>query len=107
MRSNGYLVAMMLAICLAACAASVAQAKDYDSRFLKNFPPGYNGMWYYGDRFVFHDNRDDPTQEKYRWDRFMSRSVNIEYPFYPIPYDWEYGAGRTFNLPDYNTNDWP
>ena len=107
MRSNGYLVAVMLALCLAVAAISAVQAKDYESRFIRNYPPGYNGIWYYADRFVFHDNRQDPAQEKYRWDRFMSRATNIEFPFYPIPYNWEYGTGRTFNLPDYNTNDWP
>ena len=68
--------------------------------------PRYYGMWYKADRFV-----NDPTTQKemgeyYRWDRFMSDVTGVTYPFDPTPFDWEYGAGRKFNLPDYNNNDW-
>jgi len=31
----------------------------------------------------------------------------VHYPFFPVPFTWDYGTGRRFNLPDYNTNDWP
>jgi hypothetical protein len=63
-------------------------------------------MWYYADRFA-DKVPEKKTLENYRWDRFMSREMNISYPFFPIPYEWDYGTGRTFNLPDYNANNWP
>ena len=82
-------------------------AQDYQERFVHNYPPGYYGMWYKADRFT-----DDPLtakppgQEPYRWDRYMSSVTGVIYPFNPAPFDWEYGAGRKFNLPDYSANDW-
>jgi hypothetical protein len=86
---------------------SSAPAKDYEARFMKNFPPGYHGMWYYAERFSHNDNRADKLQEKYRWDRYMSRATNLTYPFLPVPFAWDYGTTEKFNLPDYSTNDWP
>jgi len=81
-------------------------AADYNSRFVRNYPPGYNNMWYKAQRFFENTDPEVPRQERYRWDRFMSRITEVKFPFYPIPYDWEYGTGRTFNLPNSNTNDW-
>lgn len=83
---------------------SIASATDYNSRFVRNYPPGYNGMWYYAERFF--DKPPAPRSEEYRWDKFTSRLMNINYPFLPIPYPWDYGNDRTFNLPDYSVNNW-
>jgi hypothetical protein len=96
-----FLVALTFAV-----NAAETSAQDYEERFVRNYPPGYYGMWYKSERFV-----DDPTSEKvlgeyYRWDTFMSALTGVVYPFNPAPFDWEYGAGRKFNLPDYNSNDW-
>ncbi len=79
---------------------------DYNDRFVKNFPPGFHGMWYKAERFYKRLDPEAIFNERYRWDRFMSRNMNTFFPYYPIPYDWEYGSTRNFNLPDYNTNDW-
>jgi hypothetical protein len=81
-------------------------AEDYQDRFVKNYPPGFYGMWYKAERFYRKLDPDAPTMEKYRWDRYMSRITNVHFPFLPVPYDWEYGNERTFNLPDYGSNDW-
>jgi hypothetical protein len=80
--------------------------EDYNDRFVKNYPPGFHSMWYKAERFYKNMDPDRKGNEKYRWDRFMSRVTGVTFPFYPIPYDWEYGSERTFNLPDYNSNDW-
>lgn len=85
----------------------IVQAADYEPRFMKNYPPGYYGMWYYADRFYSKSGVDSPQGPGYRWDKFMSGITNLSFPYYPIPYDWDYGTGRTFNLPDYNANNWP
>lgn len=98
-----------------ACAALIvlisvsgAMAKDYDSRFIRNYPPGYYGMYYNAERFFDLELAEgQKAQETYRWDKFMSRTTDVYFPFLPIPYDWEYGHGRTFGLPNYNNNDWP
>jgi hypothetical protein len=82
-------------------------AGDYNQRFRSNYPPGYYGMWYYANRF--HDRKLDNADnqyENYRWDRYMSKIIGLEFPWYPIPFDWEYGSKTNFNLPDYNSNDW-
>lgn len=82
-------------------------SKDYNSRFVRNYPPGYYGMWYNADRF--HDRKTNESGvpvERYRWDSYMTRIVELDFPWRPIPFDWEYGSNRDFNLPNYNTNDW-
>ncbi|MBI5251216.1 MAG: hypothetical protein HY912_17135 [Desulfomonile tiedjei] len=84
--------------------SSIAFGADYNSRFVKNYPPGFNGMYYYAERFF--DKTPAPRSEEYRWDKFTSRLNNISYPFLPQPYPWDYGNGRTFSLPDYNANNW-
>jgi hypothetical protein len=81
------------------------RAKDYNDRFIKNYPPGYFGMYYQAQRFI--EPQGDEPEELYRWDRYMSQTIGVTYPYMPIPYPWDYGTGRTFNLPDYNSNDWP
>ena len=107
MRLNRYVFLLIVAGFLMVAWFSCATAAEYESRFIRNFPPGYNGMWYYADKFVHADDRENKTQEKYRWDRFMSRVTGVTYPFYPVPFAWSYGTTEKFNLPDYNTNDWP
>jgi hypothetical protein len=113
MRAIFYIAMIVL---VAGCAlydsSSAWAAPDYNSRFVRNYPPGYNGMWYKAQRFYENTDPDVKRQETYRWDRFMSRITEVTFPFYPIPYDWEYGTdpvyrtGRRFNLPEYNRNDW-
>jgi hypothetical protein len=107
MLSTRFIPVFILAVIFALAGFSVCWSADYNHRFVRNYPPGFNGMWYYADRFVDKVEPGRKNPEHYRWDRFMSRTMNIRYPFYPIPYEWEYGTGRTFNLPDYNANDWP
>ncbi|MGO9122310.1 MAG: hypothetical protein ACLQPD_32450 [Desulfomonilaceae bacterium] len=95
---------------------SLSIAGDYNPRFVHNYPPGYYGMWYYAQRFQETDKPRDPLAiERYRWDRYMGRITELSFPYYPIPYEWDYGTDpnrslihtyRSFNLPDYNTNDW-
>lgn len=82
-------------------------AGDYESRFVRNYPPGYYGMYYFAQRFFEKPAPPGEKLQSYRYDKEMSKNMEIEYPFYPIPYPWDYGTGRTFNLPDYNSNDWP
>jgi hypothetical protein len=106
MRSKILALCMMMAGLLALFALPAVQAKDYESRFVRAFPPGYYGMWYFAERFTYHDNTTDKLQEKYRWDRFMSRTTGMKYPFFPAPHAWDYGTSEKFNLPDYNSNDW-
>jgi hypothetical protein len=86
---------------------SYSYARDYDSRFVRNYPPGYYGMYYFAQRFFEKPKAAGQKVDGYKWDRAMSQNMEIEFPFYPIPYPWDYGTGRTFNLPDYNSNDWP
>jgi len=95
---------------------SLSMAGDYNPKFVRNYPPGYNGMWYYAQRFQETDKTTDRTAtEKYRWDRYMSRTTELAFPYFPIPYEWDYGTDRSgpltrtyrsFNLPDYGRNDW-
>jgi len=107
MRAFFFITALVAVACFALYDSSSAwAAADYNSRFVRNYPPGYNGMWYKAQRFYENTDPEVPRQETYRWDRFMSRITEVTFPFYPIPYDWEYGTGRRFNLPHYNTNDW-
>ncbi|HMK34115.1 MAG TPA: hypothetical protein VK463_03535 [Desulfomonilaceae bacterium] len=101
MRSILLICVVMLAILV----SSSCWAADYESRFVRNYPPGFYGMWYDAQRF-FTELIPGQRTERYRWDALMSRETNIAFPFYPIPYDWDYGTGRTFSLPDYNANDW-
>jgi len=51
-------------------------------------------------------NRRPPEVRSTGGTSFTSRLMNINYPFLPIPYPWDYGNDRTFNLPDYNVNNW-
>lgn len=107
MRLNRYVLLLIVAGILILGGYSQGAAAQYESRFVRNFPPGFNGMWYYAQKFVYSDDRQDKTQEKYRWDRFMSKVTDMTYPFYPVPFAWDYGNTEGFNLPNYNTNDWP
>jgi hypothetical protein len=107
MRSKTLALCIVTAGFLGMFGLPVVQAKDYDSRFIRNFPPGYHGMWYYAERFSYAEDTTDKLQEKYRWDKFMSKTTNMQYPFFPVPHSWDYGTTEKFNLPDYNTNDWP
>jgi hypothetical protein len=107
MLSTRFIPALILVAIFALAGFSVCWSADYEHRFVRNYPPGFNGMWYYADRFVDNFEPGKGMVEHYRWDRFMSREMDITYPFTPIPYEWDYGTGRTFNLPDYNANNWP
>lgn len=106
MRSKSYIITLVLALLFLVGSVSLCWSKDYERRFIRNYPPGYYGMWYYAERFY---EKADPTKrnpESYRWDRYMSKITDVHFPFLPIPYDWDYGSYRKFNLPDYNSNDW-
>jgi hypothetical protein len=37
----------LIALCVLAGTVSNTWARDYDPRFMRNYPPGYYGMWYY------------------------------------------------------------
>jgi hypothetical protein len=106
MRSRPYIVALVLTSLFVVACVSVSWARDYEPRFVRNYPPGYYGMWYYAERFYEKKNREALPPESYRWDRYMSKITDVYFPFLPIPYDWDYGTHRSFNLPDYSTNDW-
>jgi hypothetical protein len=99
-------------IFLLLCSAFVCDAGDYDPRFVRDYPPGFYGMWWKAERFYepidqFARGRNaQPPAELYTWDKRMSELTGIKYPFYPTPFPWDYGTGRTFNLPNYHTNDW-
>jgi hypothetical protein len=99
-------ICLVLAAVAAIFGSAVTYAGDYDPRFVRNYPPGFHGMWYYAQRFYKENKIPKLGSEKHHHDRFMSGVTNLIYPFYPIPYDWEYGTGRTFGLPDYNKNCW-
>ncbi|MFC1834830.1 hypothetical protein ACFL2Q_08865 [Thermodesulfobacteriota bacterium] len=106
MRSFLCLMALFLACLLATSVTSDSWAKDYNARFMRNYPPGYYGMWYYAKRFFEIKKEGKQPEEDYRWDKYMTRITGMIYPFYPIPHGWDYGNYRKFNLPDYNSNDW-
>jgi len=107
MLSTRCTAALVLSVALALACVSISAAADYDARFMRNYPPGYYGMWYYADRFTEKEVPDKVPEELWRWDKYMTRITELQFPFFPIPYDWEYGTGRTFHLPDYNANNWP
>ncbi len=101
------LIALLLVLGIGLMASSACWGiEDYNDRFVKNYPPGFNSMWYKAQRFYKNLDPESRGIEKYRWDKYMSRITNTFYPFFPIPYDWEYGSDRTFNLPNYNANNW-
>lgn len=99
-------ILLIVAVVFFAGAASHSWAADYDQRFMRSYPPGYYGMWYYAERFYEKKVDEQPPEESYRWDKFMSKMTNLTFPFLPIPYSWDYGTYRGFNLPEYNRNDW-
>jgi hypothetical protein len=107
MRRTSFTSALITAAILVTATASSPWAADYESRFIRDYPPGYYGMWYYAERFFDRVVEGRAPEETYRWDRYISRMTDVYYPFFPIPYDWDYGSQRKFNLPDYNSNDWP
>jgi hypothetical protein len=106
MRTTHWLPAAMISAALVLISFSGVFARDYDQRFVRNYPPGYYGMWYNAERFYNIPKPGETPVEAYRWDKFMSKITEVSFPYYPIPYDWEYGDGRTFNLPNDNRNDW-
>lgn len=106
MRSRPFIVALVLACLFVTAWISASWARDYEPRFVKNYPPGYYGMWYYAERFYEKEIPGELPPEAYRWDRYMSKITDVYFPFLPIPYDWDYGTHRRFNLPDYSKNDW-
>lgn len=105
MRWVSSIIALVCSVILMCTAVPTSWAADYHQRYIRNYPPGYHGMYYYAERF-FDTDPNLKYEVIYRWDDFMSRVTEIRYPFHPIPYDWEYGKTRNFNLPDYNANDW-
>ncbi len=98
---------LILAGLLALVFCVACWAGDYNSRFVRNYPPGFHGMWYEAERFFEKDPQEQEVGELYRWDKYMMKLTGVHYPFLPIPFMWDYGNARTFNLPDYNSNDWP
>jgi len=107
MRSVHHLSILLIAVLIAAMWVAWAPAADYNSKFVRNYPPGFNGMWYKAERFFEPPPVLKRGVEIYRWDRYMSNVVGLHFPFYPTPFDWDYGTDRTFNLPNYDRNDWP
>jgi hypothetical protein len=108
MRASLCICAVIVAGIMTVGVAATSWSADYNSRFIRNYPPGYHGMWYNAERFFdTKKNLSAGPMERYRWDKYMSKITNVEYPFHPIPFPWDYGTGRNFNLPNYNSNDWP
>lgn len=118
MRSKVFLTSLLLVI-LCSCSAGIclAQERDYDRRFVRDYPPGFYSMYWKAERFyepIDKESRETLTTEKltpppaelYSWDKRMAQVTGINYPFYPTPFPWDYGTGRTFNLPNYNSNNW-
>lgn len=81
-------------------------AHDVDFPVIRHYPPGYYGSGYYSQSF-FPQPSPLGGKDPFKWDKFMSRELGIEFPFHPIPYTWDYGTGLTFNFPDLNANNWP
>ena len=106
MRSTLYLFTAILAAVVTISFSAGAWAGDYNARFVRNYPPGYYGMWYKAERFHFKREEGKVPDELYRWDRYMRRVTDLDFPYLPAPFAWDYGTQRTFNLPEYNTNDW-
>jgi hypothetical protein len=106
MRTISWVLAVVAAAVLAFGTSTSVLAGDYNHRFVRNYPPGYYGMWYKAERFSDTTEPGVTPTETYRWDRFMGKVTEVTFPFSPIPYDWEYGNGRSFNLPNTNRNDW-
>ncbi len=106
MRSPSLLLLVVIGVLFIASAASLVWGKDYDPRFIRNYPPGYHGMWYYAQRFFDPVVEDKPPEERYTFDKFMGHVTGVTYPFFPVPFEWDYGTTRKFNLPDYNANNW-
>ncbi|MEW6350656.1 MAG: hypothetical protein AB1646_16465 [Thermodesulfobacteriota bacterium] len=106
MKPRLMLVLLSLVALFVVVGAPSAAEKDYEDRFMRSYPPGYHGMWYKADRFWEDISTERELGEYYRWDKYMSALTGMTFPFNPAPFDWEYGAGRKFNLPDPNANDW-
>ncbi len=107
MRSTILILSLLVAAFSVGAFAADSHGYDYNSRFVRNYPPGFYGMWYKAEKFVDPGLAQAIPDEGYRWDKFMSKVTDLLYPFHPIPFRWDYGSSRTFNLPDYNSNDWP
>ena len=107
MRSILCLFLLILASSFFFCTAGPAAASDYNSTFMRNYPPGYYGMWYYAERFQHPLKTGKAVGESYNWDKYMSRVTGLHFPFNPTPFGFEYGSRTNFNLPDYNRNIWP
>lgn len=86
--------------------ATVITAYDIDFPLIQRYPPGYYGAGYYSTRFSPRGDGPVGQTDALKWDRFMSHELGIEFPFFPMPYPWDYGNGLTFNFPDFNANDW-
>jgi hypothetical protein len=106
MWSMSRFLVIVIAACAAMCLASPSWGTDYNSRFIRNYPPGYHGMWYNAQRFHETNRENKNREEFYTWDKFMGHLTGVTFPFLPVPHDWDYGTWCKFNLPDYNTNDW-
>jgi len=82
-------------------------AQNVDFPVIRRYPPGYYGSGYYAQSFFQPTPPKAGPKDPFKWDRYMSRELGIEFPFYPIPFEWDYGNGLCFNFPDFNANDWP
>lgn len=107
MRLTVFLISLLCVLILSPSCIEPSFAEDYNARFVRNYPPGFYGMWYKAERFFEKKEKGKLPEELYRWDQYMSHLTGVYYPFFPIPFTWDYGTGRRFNLPVYNTNDWP
>ncbi|MGB9618085.1 MAG: hypothetical protein ACPL7J_12255 [Desulfomonilaceae bacterium] len=87
-------------------AGNFARALDIDFPIIHRYPPGYYGAGYYSKRLYPRGDGSSGPAAALKWDKFMSHELGIEFPFFPMPYPWDYGRGLTFNFPDFNANDW-
>ncbi len=85
---------------------AVSNAYDIDFPIIQRYPPGYYGAGYYSTRLYPGRDTSLAPPQALKWNKFMSRELGIEFPFFPMPYPWDYGRGLTFNFPDFNANDW-
>jgi hypothetical protein len=107
MRPICFLLTVLCALVFVISWPGPSAATDYNSRFIHNYPPGFYGMWYKAERFFEKKEKGKIREELYSWDTYMSHLTGTFYPFFPVPFPWDYGTGRRFNLPQYDANDWP
>ena len=97
---------LLTAVTLSATARDVLWSAQLDFPNIRRYPPGYYGAAYYSPHQYPRGATPSGPQDPLKWDKAMSHELGIDFPFYPIPYPWDYGRELNFNFPDFNSNDW-